>query len=301
MKKIYTFILLTIFTIFIFIIKIGISPTKEAITYFPLHEKAHFLDAETNLTLTDIDQKNKYTIDYSIYSKLDRKAYLRQDIGLLYKNGKLVKQIGSKTWKQNRAALHQSEHVKEIGSGYYRAISFHYGEIQEKHKINSVQRMSNDTLFVVHSKFQMKPIGFHTTETEDEKQWEYALKENSMKQIESLWKSGLSKNKININQYISIPLTELVQYNDKPLPGFSKKKSDEIIGKLWEGLYKNYILGIKKEDGTSVDPLGSTIPLLLLNENKKELLVLIITKDLEPILLKQVIQLTTTTHQTTLV
>ncbi len=54
-----------------------------------------------------------------------------------------------------------------------------------------------------------------------------------------------------------------------------------------EGLYKNYLLGIKKENGTIVDPIDSLIPLILLNKNKKELLVLIYTKENEYVLFKQ--------------
>ena len=66
-----------------------------------------------------------------------------------------------------------------------------------------------------------------------------------------------------------------------------RQQTYEIIGHLMEGLYKNYLLGIKKENGTIVDPIDSLIPLILLNKNKKELLVLIYTKENEYVLFKQ--------------
>ncbi|MFJ5758012.1 hypothetical protein ACIQAA_02440 [Neobacillus sp. NPDC093182] len=50
---------------------------------------------------------------------------------------------------------------------------------------------------------------------------------------------------------------------------------------------KNYILGIKKADGTSEDPIGSTLPLILIATDKTHLLVLTETASGEPILLRQ--------------
>lgn len=276
------------FLVVFILLKTAINPDQEAIIFFPIHKDAQFLDAETEINITKQNKIN-YKIEYNIYSNLDRNAYLRQDIGLLFKNGKLILPIGIKTWKQNTSILRQSERKNESGSGYYEAVSFHYGEIQEKSKINSIQIMSADQLYVIQSKFDPQYISFHKPRTEKEKEWEHVLKQVYEKQINTLWKNELTKLGVNINEYTSIPLTSLPKYNDQPLPGFTKKQSQEIIGKLWEGLYKNYLLGIKKEDGTSVESLGSTVPLILINQNKKELIVLILTKNLEPILLKQII------------
>lgn len=276
------------FIVVFILLKTAINPNQEAIIFFPIHKDAQFLDAETEINITKQNKIN-YKIEYNIYSNLDRNAYLRQDIGLLFKNGKLILPIGIKTWKQNTSILRQSESKNENGSGYYDAVSFHYGEIQEKSKINSIQIMSADQLYVIQSKFDSQYISFHKPRTEKEKEWEHILKQVYEKQINTLWKNELTKLGVNINEYTSIPLTSLPKYNDQPLPGFTKKQSQEIIGKLWEGLYKNYLLGIKKEDGTSVESLGSTVPLILINQNKKELIVLILTKNLEPILLKQLI------------
>ncbi|KYC95066.1 hypothetical protein B4102_1337 [Heyndrickxia sporothermodurans] len=290
MKKKYAIVIGIFIVILFLIIKTAKHPVQETITFFPLHKNAQFIDAETMLTLIPNKQnKSKYKIEYEIYSKLDRKAYLRQDIGLLFKNGRLIKPIGIKKWQQHSSKLTLNDTVNERDSGYYEAISFHYGEIQEKGMISSVQRMSFDKLYVIDSKFTPNLLSFHSAATKEEKQWEDTFNQMNKKQLDQLWIQAISKLGINRSQYHTIPLSSLPNYNDRPLPGFTKNKSQEIIGKLWEGLYKNYLLGIKKEDGTSESLIGSTVPLLLFNKNNKELLIIFITKSQEPYLLKQII------------
>lgn len=272
------------------IIKITKQHVQETITFFPLHKNAQFINTETMLTLIPNKQtKSKYKIEYEIHSKLDRKAYLRQDVSLLFKNGRLLQPIGIKKWQQHSSALALSGKVNERDSGLYEAISFHYGEIQEKDMISSVQRMSFDKLYVVDTKFSPNLLSFHSSATEEEKEWEETFNQMNDKHLKQLWKQSFSELGINPNRYRTIPLTSLPNYNDNSLPGFTKNKSQEIIGKLWEGLYKSYLLGIKKEDGTSESLIGSTVPLLLFNKNNKELLIILITKSDEPYLLKQII------------
>ena len=68
---------------------------------------------------------------------------------------------------------------------------------------------------------------------------------------------------------------------------FPKKKREELVGKLWEGIYKNYLLGVRKEDGSFVRPEGSSIPQLLVANNHREILFLFTLKDGTPIMLRQ--------------
>ena len=48
-------------------------------------------------------------VEWKLESILDRKAYLRQDVGLLYSNGRLVAKQGN--WKQNTPSLIQERQV----------------------------------------------------------------------------------------------------------------------------------------------------------------------------------------------
>ncbi|MBU5213419.1 hypothetical protein [Heyndrickxia oleronia] len=278
-------------TILIFVLKVTLSPVKETIIFFPLHKEAQFIKAESQLNVTTSKiSPYKYNLTYHLYSELDRSAYLRQDIGLLYRNGKLATIIGLKNWKQYSANLNQNDLIKDNDTAFYQAISYHYGEIQENSNITSVQTMSMDSLYVIKSKYSQTFNSFHIPQSELEKEWQDTLKPYIDNQLNAIWNKGMNELDINRHQYnLVIPLTELSTYKHKPLPGFTKRKSEEMIGKLWEGIYKNYLFGIKTEEGTSISPYGSTIPLLLFNRDKTEILVLIITKDFQPIILKQLI------------
>lgn len=74
------------------------------------------------------------------------------------------------------------------------------------------------------------------------------------------------------DKYTAVALTELADYKDKPFPGTSEADSERIKGQLWEGLYKNYVLGIS--DTKSSHPIQSYIPLILFDKDGKHLLVL---------------------------
>lgn len=112
------------------------------------------------------------------------------------------------------------------------------------------------------------------------------LRERSIKQCRVCLSSSIKKFHISPEQYhTKLLLTDLINYNDAPLPNFSKEQSAKIIGQLTEGLYKNYFLGVIKEDGTIADPIGSSIPVLLINDN--HLLILFTTVDGESIVLRQ--------------
>jgi hypothetical protein len=190
-------------------------------------------------------------------------------------------------WKQETDTIKKEMMVSGKESSLLQAVSFHYSEIHEtEDHFTSAQKMTKDTLYVIDSNFS--PLSsFHNPSTSMEKEWKNLLEEVTHQQITYWWKKGIKSSGINSNEYIKIPLTELPKYEDKPLNGFTNKEWEKILGNLWEGLYKNYFNGIKKEDGTVADPLGSSIPLIMVSKAKKEVLVLLITKDGNTSLLKQ--------------
>ena len=104
------------------------------------------------------------------------------------------------------------------------------------------------------------------------------------------WNKGIRHYTIHLHDYQAIPFTLFNENAKSGLSGFSKASSNRIVGQLWEGLYKNYFLGIKKADGTIISPIGSAIPLILLAKNKSHILVLTETVNGEPILLRQMIE-----------
>jgi hypothetical protein len=270
MKKIYMILGITIVLILAFEIYHHINPkAQESITYFPIDPNVTFKTAQTTLTL--MDQAN--TILWKEHSTLDRKAYLRQDAALLYANGRLLEELWN--WKQNTAVIEQEKRMTMDQSSLLQAITFHHAELHEKEdQISSSQAMSSDQIYFI-------------TAAADEVNIKKQLDQQTERMLQLSWNKGLRHFAINLKNYQAFPLSQFNEQAKDVLPGFTKSETGAIVGNLWEGLYKNYILGIKKADGTSENPKGSTLPLILIATDKTHLLVLTETASGEPILLRQ--------------
>ncbi|PAD86442.1 hypothetical protein CHH55_18000 [Niallia circulans] len=257
---------------------------KESITYFPIDPTVTFPKANTTLTFSK-KRFDEYSIIWESHSSINKVAYLRQDMSLLYANGKLINTMGE--WKQNTLELSGKKTIVERESNFLQAITFHYAEIHDSsERIFSSQKTSTDNLYIINSKFENAPLTFHTASNLTEKDWAKTLEKEALNDVEYAYLQVLKKFHISPEQYhTKLLLTDLINYNDAPLPNFSKEQSAKIIGQLTEGLYKNYFLGVIKEDGTIADPIGSSIPVLLINDN--HLLILFTTVDGEAIVLRQ--------------
>lgn len=257
---------------------------RETIIFFPIDESVSFKSSGTTLSL---GKENDHSIDWKTEAKLDRKAYLRQDLALLYTNGLLKGKMGK--WRQNTADLIQKETIKGNESSKVDAITFHYAELhQPGDTITSAQTMSNDSLYIIDSAFT--PLSaFRVAKSSEEIEWKKVLHRNVRNKQKTSLQNAQKTHGVNLAEYSIIPLNELKRFREEPLPGFSRMESAEIIGRLWEGIYKNYFLGIRKSDGTVVEPNDSTMPLILISRDKTHLLVITETKDGESVLLKQLI------------
>ena len=242
---------------------------QESITFFPIDPNVTFKNAVTSLQLTDTN-----TVLWKIDSTLDRKAYLRQDAGLLFSNGRLIGKLGE--WKQQTPSLSQTKKLTVDENSLLQAITFHHAEIHDRRgQISSAQALSSTQLYV---------------KTKTQAQWKQQLNEQTERMLQYSWNKGVRHFSIHLNHYQAFPLQLFNERVKSGLPGYTKKETERIVGELWEGLYKNYFLGIKKADGSMTSPIGSTLPLILLAKDKTHLLVLTETADKEPILLRQMIE-----------
>lgn len=269
MKKNYLMLGVFIIVILAFTIQQYKNPKiQESITYFPIDPNVSFKTAQTILTVMNNPAN---TILWKEHSTLDRKAYLRQDAALLFANGRLIDQLWN--WKQNTAVIEQEKRMTLDKNVLLQAITFHHAELHEnENKIFSSQAMSADQTF------------FLTAHADN-------VKKQLEQQIETMlqlsWNKGLRHFSINLSNYQAYPLSEFNELAKDSLPGFTKPETAKIVGNLWEGLYKNYILGIKKAEDAIESPKGSTLPLILIATDKSHLLVLTETALGEPILLRQ--------------
>lgn len=290
MKK-YLFLGFSVLAIAVSVLLIqiqNINSTEETITFFPLNDAVKYKSASTSLTLEKDKKNNKHVVDWKVQSILDRDAYLRQDMGLLFVNGLLKGKFAK--WEQETADLEQQEFILNGESTKYDAITFHYSELHiDGDKITSAQRMSDDMLYVIDSPFS--PLqSFSVSKSKQEKEWKKVLDQSVSNKLNKSLKKAEKKYGFRSADYIAVPLDTVRQYEDQPLRGFTQKETANIIGKLWEGLYKNYYLGIKKSDGTVVDPMDSTMPMILVSRDKSHLLVVTQTDGGESIVLKQLLQ-----------
>lgn len=260
----FIFAVIGISTIFLFNI-FNKEATEESIIFFPLDSNIEFSQAVTTLSVADEKDNDEYILKWGIQSDIGKPVYLRQDIGFLFADGKLV-DVTSK-WKENSQTLTQVKKIEHEDSSHFQAISFHHGEIHyENDVIKSGQKMSADELYVINSPKQ--PLeSFQDPHTDSEKEWKEILDHATNQQLKVSWMNLVKHYNIPTNEYKMIPLTNLAYFNTNPLPNLTIEETQTMIGRLWEGIYKNYLLGLKKEDGYNVSPINSTIPLILFNED----------------------------------
>ncbi|WP_341356592.1 hypothetical protein [Rossellomorea sp. y25] len=282
------------FLVIMCIVALGIQfiykpQTEESIIFFPINENVSYESATTILMLRPEKKNDHYEVNWKVSSKLDTPAYLRQDVGFLFMNGRLKGLMNE--WEQNTDQIVEESTIKGKESSLLQAVSFHYSEIHETEtEFTSAQKMSEDALYVIDSNFSTLNA-FREPGTDAEKEWKNILDKVTSQQLDYLWEKAITSMQIPVEEYTSFPLTQFPQLEDQPLEGFTQGEWDRLIGNLWEGLYKNYYLGIKKEDGSVIESIDSAIPLILVKNDRKEVLVLLIDKNGEASLLKQQISI----------
>ncbi|MBM6617258.1 hypothetical protein [Bacillus suaedaesalsae] len=257
---------------------------KESITYFPIDPNLTFLTSETNLEIEG-DSNDPYNVKWNVKSETDKEVYLRQDVSLLYRDGLLVDTTFE--WKQNKATLEQEKEIQGQDSTLYESISFHHAEIHEnENNIKSSQKMTKDKLYVIDSSFS--PLhAFHSPSNKEQEEWKKIIDHVRTQDLRTSWQNVIQHFSINPNNYDTYTLMELEAFNSKAIPGLSLEETQTVIGRLWEGLYKNYVLGIRLSESESISPIGSKMPLILISKDRTHLQIITEGKDGEKVKLLQ--------------
>lgn len=264
------FIIILILTILIIISKK--DTTLESITYFPIDESLTFKDAKTIIELIDQIDEDEYELKWSTTSEVNKPVYLRQDISLLYEDGHL-KDIMSK-WEEEKAVISQKKKLTSEDSGHFEAISFHHAEVHYPNDvIRSAQTMSYDDLYIIASPLHPL-VSFKIPSSPEEKENQFVLDHATNQQLHNSWQELINYYNIPIEKYLPLPLTKLHFYNEETLPNMNKTQTNAAIGGLWEGLYKNYFLGINISANRTVSPIGSILPLILISKDATHIIIL---------------------------
>ncbi|MCT2537559.1 hypothetical protein NC661_01235 [Aquibacillus koreensis] len=238
------------------------------IKFFPIDASTTFSSYGTELRLKSETDQDEYDINWKAYSTLEDEIYLRQDVSLMYTDGKL-KGILSK-WKENEKDIVLNSPIHGEDSSHYETITFHHGEIHyPDDKIKSIHAMSYDELYVIDSPHSALE-SFEQPTNNSQKEWKKTLDHATSQQLRYHWKQLIHYFEINKDQYVFVPLTDLYRYENENIPTLSQEQTQQVIGQLWEGLYKNYILSITDNK----QPVHSFIPLILFDKKGEHLLVL---------------------------
>lgn len=269
--KVLLFVLPFVLVLMVYYVLLNRDHDESVIKFFPIDEKLQIIDPITNLSLLYQDDQDEYEIQWETSSKVDRPVYLRQDVSLLYVDGKL-KGVLSK-WKENGQNMLQKTKVHGEDSSHFQAITFHHGEIHyPDDQIKSIQDMSTAELYVIDSPLTALE-SFVEPASKEQQNWKHTLDHATNQNLLYHWNELMHYYQIPKEKYVAIPLTALPQYNKKPFPSLSQEKTQEVIGQLWEGLYKNYILGITGHQN-QIQPVQSFVPLILVGKDGSHLFVL---------------------------
>lgn len=257
----------------------------QTITFFPIDYDTSFNEKSTNLSLSPKTKDSGYEINWQTHSKTNEPLYLRQDISLLYNNGKL-KGVKSK-WKNNRQALDMLHKELSDTRALWEAISYHHGEVHSPdHEIKSSHFITKDSLYVNNS----NPNGvrfFKTANNQTEQDFKETIDKEIKQKLIKHWDRLIKHFNINLEEYFSFPLTEIDIYNNKPFPTFNQRKTDQVIGQMWEGLYKNYIIPMTESKSKQ---LNNYIPLILLAKNNDHLIILYELNGKKEILIQHIVK-----------
>ncbi|WP_102027025.1 hypothetical protein [Salirhabdus sp. Marseille-P4669] len=270
MKKLFFIFILTFF-LSILIVNLTHEDEK-VIKYFPLDETKNFIDQETMLTLLKPTDDDSYQLSWSIKSKTNEPIDLRQDLSLLFIDGKLKGILNQ--WKENVSALEQITIFNGEGSSNLEAISFHHGEVHYPEEvIKSIQSMTHDELYIMDSPHT--PLeSFKEPVTNNEIEWKRTLDHAKFQQLTYYWKRLMDHYQLNSEDYVQIPLTQLHYYENEPFPTLTLEQTQQVLGQLWEGLYRHYIVGISYEKTEDGNPLNTYMPLILVDKKGEHIYVL---------------------------
>src|SRR5699024_10455533 len=145
----------------------------------------------------------------SSHSNSNVQAYLRQDVSLIFENGRL-QGVASK-WKEDTDAIQQKKQLTGESNSYYQSITFHHGEIHyPKDEIKSIQHMSHADLYVVNAPGE--PIESFSTPTDHiTAGWKDKLDLSTRQQLLHHWNKLMNHFQIDQKDYDLIPLTSLSQ------------------------------------------------------------------------------------------
>ena len=239
------------------------NTTTETIKYFPINQSISFTDLGSKLEV--YQKENVPLLVAENWSKTNKMVYLRQDVNLLFQNGKL--KAMHYPWKQYTDWIVDQIKDDLSSDSVYLTLSFHHAEIHEDSIISSQHAVTTSKLYT--NQFQGKNEFFK--EPNNMRQ-EDALKkiENKLQQERAnLLDQAMIELNINRDNYIIYDLDQFSMMKGNKV--ISEEFWPAVLGRLWEGLYRNYVLVFSNEELQHYSP---SMPWILVDQNGTHLLVI---------------------------
>jgi len=231
---------LIIFMLFIWFF-VSFTKTERTITYFPIDETKEFSKASTILSFDD-ETKVLY---WKTNSETEDNFYLRQDVSLLFINGRLKGILNA--WRQRETTIEQEESLTVDAASFVQSLTFHHGEWHENDTITSIQQMTKDEGYILDNYLIKKPT--------KKKEIAHQINETIDEQLHLYWQQLIDFYNLDEQQYKLISFMQLDQFESYLGPDISAVTAARITGQLWEGLYKNYILEAISENSNDYMPV----------------------------------------------
>lgn len=231
---------LVIFMLFILFF-VSFTKTERTITYFPIDRTKEFSKASTILSFDD-ETKVLY---WKTNSETEDNFYLRQDVSLLFINGRLKGILNA--WRQRETTIEQEESLTVDAPSFVQSLTFHHGEWHENDTITSIQQMTKDEGYILDNYLIKKPT--------KKKEIAHQINETIDEQLHLYWQQLIDFYNLDEQQYKLISFMQLDQFESYLGPDISAVTAARITGQLWEGLYKNYILEAISENSNDYMPV----------------------------------------------
>ncbi|UTR09414.1 hypothetical protein MM300_16140 [Evansella sp. LMS18] len=269
-KRLLLLVILSVFVTFILLVFntpwFSSSAMRESFVYHPqADERLLFSEAETKLYISDVKDENEYSLEMEYSAKLNIPAYSIHSIALLFENGILVDYKADKEVKTDSIEGKLNFHGKD--SGRHEAVTYYYAESKYgENSIKSKQTMSSDIIYISDS--PLAPLtSFELPGDEEERKTKQLLDSVIEQQLNFVWEGLTEEFGLNEEEYFKIPLNEFPEFLSRLPESIQPSEAAEITGRLWEGIYRYYILGADTFTDSPYNPAGNIMPLVLLHRN----------------------------------
>lgn len=214
-------------------------------------------------------EKHKLTLD--VTSSTNAAVAQRHDLSLVYASGRLVSMLNEHQSESD--VSHSQIFIRGEGSIRYDVISFHHATTKTGTSTTPASQvhLSSDRVYLLSANFA-SPTMFREAQTNTQHHWKRILDQAIQQEMQYQWNYLIRHFEINAEDYDPYPLMHLPGLLEDDQIG-----NRFIVGKIWEAIYMYYMEG--EVEDRKLNPINSTMPLILLDKGGNHFLMMYRTAD----------------------